>query len=93
MPRYASRHGTSPFIWCAAIICAIISVVVICGGIVVFVGYMVIHPRVPIISVADAHLDFLKYCFPVTLPLMLIMNLCIINVMINIFFLGLIDQV
>ncbi|EOA14484.1 hypothetical protein CARUB_v10027699mg [Capsella rubella] len=61
MPRYASRHSTSPFIWCAAIVCAIISIVVIFGGIVVFVGYMVIHPRVPIISVADAHLDFLKY--------------------------------
>ncbi|ESQ39657.1 hypothetical protein EUTSA_v10001032mg [Eutrema salsugineum] len=61
MPRLTSRHGTSPFIWCAAIICAIISIVVIFGGIVVFVGYMVIHPRVPIISVTDAHLDFLKY--------------------------------
>uniref|UniRef100_A0A1J3ID31 Late embryogenesis abundant protein LEA-2 subgroup domain-containing protein n=1 Tax=Noccaea caerulescens TaxID=107243 RepID=A0A1J3ID31_NOCCA len=61
MPRLTSRHGTSPFIWCAAIICAIISVVVIFGGIVVFVGYMVIHPRVPIISVDGAHLDLLKY--------------------------------
>ncbi|KAL1212246.1 NDR1/HIN1-like protein 12 [Cardamine amara subsp. amara] len=61
MPRLTSRHGTSPFIWCAAIICALISIVVIFGGIVVFVGYMVIHPRVPILSVADAHLDLLKY--------------------------------
>ncbi|CAA7033813.1 unnamed protein product [Microthlaspi erraticum] len=61
MPRLTSRHGTSPFIWCAAIICAIISIVVIFGGIVVFVGYMVIHPRVPIISVDGAHLDLLKY--------------------------------
>ncbi|CAN8246030.1 unnamed protein product [Cochlearia groenlandica] len=61
MPRLASRHGTSPFIWCAAIICSLITIAVIFGGIVIFVGYMVIHPRVPIISVADAHLDFLKY--------------------------------
>ncbi|CAN8267446.1 unnamed protein product [Cochlearia groenlandica] len=61
MPRLTSRHGTSPFIWCAAIICAIISIGVIIGGIVVFVGYMVIHPRVPIISVTSAHLDLLKY--------------------------------
>ncbi|KFK31574.1 hypothetical protein AALP_AA6G129800 [Arabis alpina] len=61
MPRYGSSHSTSPFIWCAAIICGIISVAVIFGGILVFVGYMVIHPRVPVISVANAHLDFLKY--------------------------------
>ncbi|CAH2046322.1 unnamed protein product [Thlaspi arvense] len=62
MPRFTSRNnGTSPFIWCAAIICAIISIVVIFGGIVVFVGYIIIHPRVPVISVAGAHLDFLKY--------------------------------
>lgn len=69
MPRLASRHGTSPFIWCAAIICALISIVVIFGGIVVFVGYMVIHPRVPILSVSDAHLDLLKYGFMQLLPL------------------------
>nr|AAV68887.1 hypothetical protein AT5G45320 [Arabidopsis thaliana] len=77
MPRLTSRHGTSPFIWCAAIICAIISIVVIVGGIIVFVGYLVIHPRVPIISVADAHLDFLKYLlyFPQLFPLLIMMNL------------------
>ncbi|CAH8389436.1 unnamed protein product [Eruca vesicaria subsp. sativa] len=61
MPRLSSTHATSPFIWCAGIICAIISVAVIIGGIVIFAGYMVIHPRVPIISVQHAHLDLLKY--------------------------------
>uniref|UniRef100_M4E8H8 Late embryogenesis abundant protein LEA-2 subgroup domain-containing protein n=1 Tax=Brassica campestris TaxID=3711 RepID=M4E8H8_BRACM len=61
MPRLSSTHATSPFIWCAGIICAIISIAVIIGGIVIFVGYMVIHPRVPIISVEYAHLDLLKY--------------------------------
>ncbi|KAF8117256.1 hypothetical protein N665_0012s0256 [Sinapis alba] len=61
MTRFSSRHSTSPFIWCLAIICAIISVAVIIGGIVIFAGYMIIHPRVPILSVEYAHLDLLKY--------------------------------
>ncbi|CAH8390295.1 unnamed protein product [Eruca vesicaria subsp. sativa] len=61
MTRFSSRHSTSPFIWCLAIICAIISVAVIIGGIVIFAGYMVIHPRVPILSVQYAHLDLFKY--------------------------------
>ncbi|XP_010536072.1 PREDICTED: uncharacterized protein LOC104811158 [Tarenaya hassleriana] len=61
MPKLASRQGTSIFVWCAAIICALISVAVIFGGIAVFVGYLVIHPRIPIISVVNAHLDLLRY--------------------------------
>ena len=44
-------------VWFAAIICTIVSVAVIIAGIVVFVGYMVIHPRVPFIKVTQAHLD------------------------------------
>ncbi|KAJ0262716.1 Uncharacterized protein HA466_0032130 [Hirschfeldia incana] len=61
MPRLSSTHATSPFIWCAGIICAIISIAVIIGGVVIFAAYMVIHPRVPIISVESAHLDLFKY--------------------------------
>ena len=72
MTRFSSRHSTSPFIWCLAIICAIISVAVIIGGIAVFAGYMVIHPRVPILSVEYAHLDLLKYGFPPRLFLLLL---------------------
>lgn len=44
-------------VWFAAILCTIISIAVIIAGIVVFVGYMVIHPRVPFIRVTNAHLD------------------------------------
>nr|POE71795.1 hypothetical protein CFP56_65787 [Quercus suber] len=34
---------------------------VIITGIAVFIGYMVIHPRIPTLSVANAHLDTMQY--------------------------------
>ncbi|XP_050375661.1 uncharacterized protein LOC126793241 [Argentina anserina] len=51
------QKGTHPLVWFAAIICTIVSIAVIIAGVVVFVGYMVIHPRVPFIKVTQAHLD------------------------------------
>ncbi|KAM5573819.1 hypothetical protein ABKV19_013383 [Rosa sericea] len=60
MPRkliHGPQRGTHPLVWFAAVICTIISIAVIIAGIVVFVGYMVIHPRVPFIKVTTAHLD------------------------------------
>ncbi|KAJ4729134.1 Late embryogenesis abundant protein [Melia azedarach] len=56
-----TRRGTHPLIWCAAIICTIVAIGVIVAGIVVFIGYIVIHPRVPIISVVNAHLDRFQF--------------------------------
>ncbi|KAL9350789.1 hypothetical protein Peur_058044 [Populus x canadensis] len=47
--------------WCAAILCALLTTAVIIAGIIVFVGYLVIHPRVPVISVVDAHLLHFSY--------------------------------
>ncbi|KDP31560.1 hypothetical protein JCGZ_15377 [Jatropha curcas] len=52
---------THPLWWCAAIICSIISIAVIIVGIVIFVGYLIIHPRIPIISVLNAHLNLFEY--------------------------------
>lgn len=61
MPRKlihgSPRRRTHPLVWFAAILCTIISIAVIIAGIVVFVGYMVIHPRVPFIRVTNAHLN------------------------------------
>ncbi|KAG5060835.1 hypothetical protein AAZX31_01G139800 [Glycine max] len=51
---------THPLIWLAAILCTIIAIGVVIAGIVVFVGYMVIHPRIPVISITNAHLDLLS---------------------------------
>ncbi|KAK4741267.1 hypothetical protein SAY87_024855 [Trapa incisa] len=54
------RH-THPLIWCAAIICAILAIAVIVVGIIVFVGYIIVHPRIPFISVLSASLDTFRY--------------------------------
>lgn len=55
------KPRTHPLVWLAAIICAILSIAVIITGILVFVGYMIIRPRVPFISVTSAHLDTFRY--------------------------------
>ncbi|GKU96004.1 hypothetical protein SLEP1_g9287 [Rubroshorea leprosula] len=56
-PRTDSTHC---LVWCAAIICAIITFGVIVAGVVTFIGYQVIHPKVPYVSVVDAHLDTIR---------------------------------
>ncbi|GFP81541.1 hypothetical protein PHJA_000297400 [Phtheirospermum japonicum] len=63
MPKQAldPRHQTNPLIWCAALICAIIAVVVIFTGIFVFVSYLTIKPKVPKISVARAQLNTIYF--------------------------------
>ncbi|WCJ28993.1 hypothetical protein M5689_010659 [Euphorbia peplus] len=47
--------------WCAAVICSLLTLAVIIAGIVIFVGYLVIHPRIPIITVVNAHLNRFQY--------------------------------
>ncbi|KAA3469326.1 Late embryogenesis abundant protein, LEA-14 [Gossypium australe] len=54
------ERATNPLVWCGAIICIILTIAVIIGGIVTFIGYLVIHPRVPYVSVMDAHLDHIQ---------------------------------
>ncbi|XP_019447752.1 PREDICTED: uncharacterized protein LOC109350896 [Lupinus angustifolius] len=51
---------TNPLIWLAAVICTIIAIAVTVSGIIIFIAYLVIHPRVPTISITNAHLDLLK---------------------------------
>ncbi|KAF7809522.1 NDR1/HIN1-like protein 12 [Senna tora] len=54
------RSRTHPLIWLLAILCTIIAIAVVIAGIVVFIGYLVIHPRIPVISVTNARLDLLR---------------------------------
>ncbi|KAL2525343.1 Late [Abeliophyllum distichum] len=62
MPMHVRRRGrTNPLIWLLSIICAILAVAVIIAGIVVFVGYLIIKPKVPLISAASAQLDSLYF--------------------------------
>lgn len=60
-PVLGPERRTNPLIWCAAIICTILTVAVIITGMVVFIGYMVIRPKVPQMSVASANLDRFSY--------------------------------
>lgn len=59
MPRKLriTPQRTHPLVWVAAIICSIVAIAVIISGIAVFIGYIIIHPRVPFISVTSASLD------------------------------------
>lgn len=59
--QHARKPTTGYIIWFLAIICTIICIAVIISGIAVFIGYMVIHPRIPTLSVANAHLDTMQY--------------------------------
>ncbi|CAL0331634.1 unnamed protein product [Lupinus luteus] len=52
--------NTHPLIWLLAFICIMIAIAVIVAGITVFVGFLIIHPRVPTISIANAHLDLFR---------------------------------
>lgn len=58
MPKRLGPHNhTHPLIWCVSIICAILTVLVIIGGIAIFIGYVTIRPKVPQVSVTKAQLD------------------------------------
>lgn len=48
-------------IWCAAIICTLLTIAVIFTGIAVFIGYMVVKPKVPQMSIASAQLEKISY--------------------------------
>uniref|UniRef100_A0A7N0TAI5 Late embryogenesis abundant protein LEA-2 subgroup domain-containing protein n=1 Tax=Kalanchoe fedtschenkoi TaxID=63787 RepID=A0A7N0TAI5_KALFE len=52
---------THPLIWILAIICAIIAIAAIICGVVIFISYLVLHPRIPFVSVVYAHLDAFEY--------------------------------
>ncbi|XP_057803744.1 uncharacterized protein LOC131019079 [Salvia miltiorrhiza] len=59
--RLGPHHKTHPLIWCVSIICAILTVLVIIGGIVIFIGYMTLRPRVPQVSVIRAQMDTIYF--------------------------------
>uniref|UniRef100_A0A7C8Z5T6 Late embryogenesis abundant protein LEA-2 subgroup domain-containing protein n=1 Tax=Opuntia streptacantha TaxID=393608 RepID=A0A7C8Z5T6_OPUST len=52
---------THPLIWCVAIICTLIAIIVIISGVVIFVGYLFFRPRMPTLSITYAHLYPFKY--------------------------------
>ncbi|KAM7490812.1 hypothetical protein LguiA_033733 [Lonicera macranthoides] len=52
---------TNPAIWCAAVLCAIVAIAVTITGIIVFVGYIIIHPKLPVLTVSYANLNQFSY--------------------------------
>ncbi|XP_073275237.1 LOW QUALITY PROTEIN: NDR1/HIN1-like protein 12 [Primulina huaijiensis] len=54
-------HTTKPLIWCVAVICVILAVAVIIAGVVLFIGYIAVRPKVPQISVTSAQLDAIYF--------------------------------
>ncbi|XP_009338818.2 uncharacterized protein LOC103931133 [Pyrus x bretschneideri] len=55
--KLTQGSATHPLVWFAAIICTIVAIAMIIVSIVVFSGYMIVHPRVPFITVTSGHLD------------------------------------
>ncbi|KAK9095709.1 hypothetical protein Scep_027178 [Stephania cephalantha] len=60
-PMYSPSSHTNPLIWLGAIICTMIALAVIITGLVIFVGYMILRPRIPSVSVVYAHEDNLNF--------------------------------
>ncbi|CAA0812026.1 Unknown protein [Striga hermonthica] len=63
MPKqvFDPRHHTNPLIWCAAIICAILAVAVIFAGIIIFISYLTIKPKVPKVTISRAQLNTIYF--------------------------------
>ncbi|MFS7962400.1 putative Late embryogenesis abundant protein, LEA_2 subgroup [Helianthus anomalus] len=60
-PTLGRQRRTNPVVWCFAIVCSIIATTVIIAGIVIFSGYLVLRPKVPLLSVRAARLDSIYY--------------------------------
>ncbi|KAI9092287.1 hypothetical protein K1719_027787 [Acacia pycnantha] len=57
--NHSHHNRTHPLVWLAAIICTVFAIAAIIAGIAAFIGYIVIHPRIPTLSVSSAHLYLL----------------------------------
>ncbi|KAI3821880.1 hypothetical protein L1987_09455 [Smallanthus sonchifolius] len=60
-PVLGCQRRTNPFVWCFAIVCSVIATTVIIGGVVVFSGYLVIRPKMRLLSVQASRLDNIYY--------------------------------
>ncbi|XP_024985096.1 uncharacterized protein LOC112520774 [Cynara cardunculus var. scolymus] len=60
-PVLGRQRRTNPFVWCFAIICSLIATTVIVAGIIVFSGYLVIRPKMPLLCVHASRLDQILY--------------------------------
>ncbi|KAK1408092.1 hypothetical protein QVD17_39725 [Tagetes erecta] len=60
-PVLGRQRRTNPFVWCFAIVCSFIATTVIIAGIVIFSGYLIVRPKMPLLSVRASRLDHIYY--------------------------------
>ncbi|KAI3823790.1 hypothetical protein L1987_05232 [Smallanthus sonchifolius] len=60
-PTLGRQRRTNPVVWCFAVVCSFIATTVIIAGIIVFSGYLVIRPKMPLLSVRASRLDNVEY--------------------------------
>ncbi|XAR70761.1 hypothetical protein NMG60_11027738 [Bertholletia excelsa] len=61
MSKPKQPRRTSFFIWFIAVLCTVITIAVIITGLVIFVGYLIVRPKMPSITVTYTHLDVFDY--------------------------------
>ena len=57
---HGNHNRTHPLVWLVAILCTFFAIAVIFAGVAAFIGYILIHPRIPTLSVSSGHLNFLR---------------------------------
>ncbi|KAH0733997.1 hypothetical protein KY285_009704 [Solanum tuberosum] len=60
-PVLGPERRTNPLIWCVALLCTFITLAVIITGIIVFIGFIIVRPKVPQMSVTSANIDTFAY--------------------------------
>lgn len=60
-PVLGPERRTNPLIWCVALLCTFITLAVIVTGIIVFIGFIIVRPKVPQMSVRSANIDTFAY--------------------------------
>ncbi|KAK9079941.1 hypothetical protein SSX86_001616 [Deinandra increscens subsp. villosa] len=60
-PVLGRQRRTNPVVWCLAIVCSLIAISVTIAGIVVFSGYLVIRPKMPLLTLQASRLDNVYY--------------------------------
>ncbi|KAH0708358.1 hypothetical protein KY284_009785 [Solanum tuberosum] len=60
-PVLGPERRTNPLIWCVALLCTFITLAVIITGLIVFIGFIIVRPKVPQMSVTSANIDTFAY--------------------------------
>lgn len=59
-----SRRPTNPFVWCGAIVCIILSLLLIVTGIIILIFFLVVKPKNPVFDIPSASLNTIVFDSP-----------------------------